>query len=88
MVEWSTDVPYAYMVTSSESGGTIEVWPGLRAAAGAAKRIFHMGDVAEIYDTMEIATPEPIFGDVEIAPNPLYGHPFEVEFVTAVRRNP
>jgi hypothetical protein len=88
MVNAATNVPYAYMVTSSESGGVIEVWPKLRAATTGSDRIFHMGDVPEIYDTMEIATPEPIFGDVEIAPRPLYSNPFEVEFVTAVRRSP
>ena len=88
----TTDVPRAYLVTSSETGGVIEIWPGLRVSH-TNSLIHHIGRSSdpEIYDTMELATPTPSFGMVEVSPKanpPRFAYPMSLEFVSALRQNP
>jgi hypothetical protein len=83
----ATDVPYAYLLTSSEVAGVIGITPGLRGLH-VNSNVHHIGETSEILDTMELATPAPSLGRVSIHPTPRYSLPLSLEFVTALRRNP
>lgn len=82
----ATDVPRAYVITSSEAGGVIQIEPPLRAAEISGVNVHHLGTVAQILDTMELADPD--FAMSMPAPSPGYFQPFALEFVSALRISP
>lgn len=83
----AANTPRAHVLTSTEVGGVIEFWPGFRSAVAALTVVHHKGN-GEIYDTMELATPTPSFGTIDVSPSPNYALPgFSVEFVSALRAN-
>jgi hypothetical protein len=88
-INQTTNVPFAYLVTTAESGGVIGINPGLRGRTsyGGGTIVHHIGNDSEIYDTMELASDAPEFMTVEVGPTPYYTQPWEAEFVTALRRS-
>lgn len=84
----ATDVPRAYVITSSEAGGAIGINPGLRVAHSGGAAIHYLATVPDgfIKETMELADPE--FARSMPSPSPGYFQPFAVEFVSALRLSP
>lgn len=83
-----TDVPRAYQVTASESGGVIGIRPGLRVAHSSGAIVHHLASVPDGYikDTMQLDTEEGAL--VEISSFPTWAGPLSVEFTSALRLNP
>ena len=81
-------VPYAHVITSSESGGVITINPGLRAALSGSQ-VHHFGGGGFLYDTMELPAETDFAASM---PSPQvdggYFQPFAIELVTALRVNP
>lgn len=74
-------VHYAYVCEAAEAGGVVSINPPIRAtlATGTALGLLSAGDVI---DTMELP---PDFDVPTVEAVALYGHPFTVEFLTALR---
>jgi hypothetical protein len=79
-------VPYAHIVTSSESGGVIQIRPGLREAL-TGSQVHHFGGGGYLFDTMELP-PDPSFASAMPSPLPGLFQPFTIELVTALRVTP
>lgn len=84
----ATDVPRAYRVTSSESGGVIGIRPGLRVAHSSGAVVHHLASVPDgwIKDTMQLDTPD-IGALVDVGNNQTAG-PLALEWSSALRLNP
>jgi len=84
----ATDVPRAYVITSSETGGVIGIRPGLRVAHSGGAVVHHLQSVPDgfIKDTMELMDPE--FALSMPSPMPGFFQPFALEFMTALRLSP
>ena len=78
-------VPRAYVVTAAESGGVIQINPGLRKNLANGSVIHHFA-TGQILDTMELADPE--FALSMPSPTPGFFQPFSLELVSAIRINP
>jgi hypothetical protein len=79
-------VPRAYVITSSEAGGVIQISPALRGAETGGVNVHHLGTVTQILDSMELTDPD--FAASMPSPSPGYFQPFALEFVSALRVSP
>lgn len=80
-------VPRAYVITSSETGGVIQISPPLRIGHSGGLAVKYLdGTITQIIDSMELADPD--FAASMPSPSPGFFQPFALEFMSALRVSP